>query len=178
MGSKSKKVTSSVTTQTQDIDTTSIGIEDSEGAIVNTGSGDVTTIHQTTDHGALDAARDIADSALGTAAEGIQEGRKLGESALDFAGEFGTEALRVAESGVTHALDFGLDVSRDALGFASQQAEKAQLSNEAALASLSSAIDKVGSFTRSDNTEAFTEIAKYIAIAIAVIGGAMFFARS
>ncbi len=97
MGGKSKTVNSQTTTQ--DIDTTSVGLQDIDGVGVAAG-GDVEFNQTVTDLGAIQGAFDFA------------------ESSLDFAGEFGDDAFDFANDIAKQSgenVQFALATSADAI---------------------------------------------------------------
>jgi hypothetical protein len=136
-----------------------------------------------TSEAALDASRRTSEAALDAASEisirGVEAGTRLGERSLDFAGEFGTEALETVgrfgeettatlERGLSSSLDFGSGVVADAFSFAQGESERSQDANESAVSALGSAIQTVGSFSRSDTADSLQRIALYGAAALAV----------
>lgn len=172
MGSKSKSSTSNTqhTTNVQDIDTTTIGLEDVETGIVGN-SGDVQITQISTDQGAVDASldfgREVADSSLDFAGE-------FGSDALKRAFDFGSEALGTVDSGLHAALDFGdntvergFDFGSEAIGAITKAQESARISSEKSVSALTGALNTVGSLSRSDTSASLTKIIPWIAGAIA-----------
>lgn len=190
MGSKSKSSTSTTqqTFNTQDIDTTTVGLEEiGEDAIaLGQVGGDVQVTQISTDAGSLEV------------------GRRIGEASLDFAGEFGDsafdfgdDALSTVERGLDSSLDFASGVSSDAFstvgdtvkgGFGLASDAFSAISNtvsdslkattqttQATVSELGRAIDKAGNATRSDTTQSFQKIILYVSIAgaVAILGYAL-----
>lgn len=159
--SKSSQQTTQNTTNVQDIDTTSVGLEDvALGAVAG---GDLQVTQISTDQGAVEA------------------GRKLGEASLDFAGEFGDTALRqsfqfgsdalgTVQKGLSDALDFGADVTSGALSFAQAQTRETQGNIQTGFNALGNAITAAGQATRSDTAATLQSLGKYGFIALAVLG--------
>lgn len=182
MGSKSKSSTTNYqeTTNVQDIDTTTIGLEDVDTGIVGN-SGDVSITQISTDAGAVDASLDF--------------GREIGDRSLDFAEEFGGESLKRAfdfgnealgtvDSGLHAALDFGdntvergFDFGSEAIGAITKAQESARISSEKSVSALTGALNTVGALSRSDTSENLTKIVPWIAGALAVGAIAYAFVR-
>ena len=186
MGGRSKSSTTSQTTTTttnvQNIQTTSVGLEDVEFGVV--GGGDVAVTQITTDQGALEAAEGMARAAFGSAErvalEGLDTGRRVGEAALDVVGEtvegaFGVsrEALGTVERGLSEALDFGAGVTADALSFGERALQSTAQTTQQGFAALSSAITRAAEATRSDTAATLQTLGRYGFVALAVIGGAI-----
>lgn len=138
-GGKSSTATQQNTTNVQDIDTTTIGLEDVEFGVAGVG-GNVSVTQVQTDQGAVDRAFDFGEEVLtggldrsldfGTDAirDVLDFGRENVGDVLDFGGEtveqafdfsrdnlkesldFGGDALDLADTAVDRSLDFGTDV--------------------------------------------------------------------
>jgi hypothetical protein len=147
MGSRSSTQANqqTATTNTQEIKTTTVGIEDSDNAIVG-GAGDISLVYS--DMGAIDAASDIADSAIGLGGEAIQLTGRTTEASLDFARDFGGDALEAVQANTSQAIN-----------------------------TLGTAITQAADASRSDTTETFRRITLYAAIAVTVIFVAMQFRK-
>lgn len=149
MGGKSSSSTASTqqTQNQQQIATTTVGLEDSAGAIA--GGRDVSVTQISTDQGAVKAAFGLGDAALSV-------GRDVTTHAID-----------ASSYQLDRSLDFGSEVIH------------AQADTSAKTAStLAGAIDKAAAATRSDTSQGLTQIAKYGAVAVVLIFGAMFFFRT
>lgn len=153
MGGTSRSANTNTTTNTQDISNETIGIEDTELAVVAGEGASVQVV--TTDLGAVDAARDIAESGIGVAGE----------------------ALHVNADVVSQSLDFSNDFGEAAFDFARHESEQAALTSQSAIATLSGAVQKVADASRSDSTETFRRIALYAAIALGLVGAIYVFRR-
>lgn len=182
MGSKSRSSTTSnnYTTNVQDIDTTTIGLEDVDTGIVGN-SGDVSITQISTDAGAVDKSLDF--------------GREIGDRSLDFAEEFGSdalyeafnfgdEALGTVERGIDKSLDFGDRVVQEGFDFGGKALDNLKTiqtdSTSAAqksIAALSNALGTVGNLSRSDTSDTLTKIMPWIAGALGVGVAAFAFAR-
>lgn len=202
MGGKSKSSSANTqqTTNTQNISNETIGVEGNELAVV---AGDSSSVQiTTTDHGAVDAAADIADSSIGLAGEALQVNADVVESALDFSDDFGgraldtvDNALGTVERGLDESLDFGagvvsdslafsrdnltesLDFGKASLEFAQSESEANRTAQGQALSTLSSAITRVADASRSDTTETFRRIVLYGAIALGLVGAVYAYRR-
>lgn len=182
MGSKSRSATTSnnITTNVQDIDTTTIGLEDVDTGIVGN-SGDVQITQISTDAGAVDKALDF--------------GREIGDRSLDFAEEFGGDALKEAfdfgdealgtvEKGLDRSLDFGDKTVTQAFTFGGKALDNLKTiqtdstsSAQKSITALSNALGTVGSLSRSDTSDTLTKIIPWVAGALGIGVAAMAFAR-
>lgn len=164
MGGKSQSSTSTATTQnttnTQDIATTSVGLDNTEFGVV--GGGDVSVTQISTDQGAVSAGRDVAIAGLDT-------GRKIGQAAFDTVGEVSGRAIDSVTQANDRSLDFGSNVVTQALGFGTDVISKEQQTTSQGFATLGNAIDQAAQATRSDTADSLTKLAKYGAVALAVI---------
>jgi hypothetical protein len=147
------------TTNTQDIDTTTVGLDNiQEGAIGLGQVGGAVSITQiSTDQGSVEA------------------GRRIGEASLDFADEFGgnafdfgSDALSTVEHGLSETLDFGSDTVAGAFDFGKDAIKSVQQTAESSTSELGRAITSAAEASRSDTTVAFQNIIKYVAIAGAI----------
>lgn len=169
MGGRSKSSTTSsqTTTNTQNIETTSIGLEDVEFGVAGV-SGDVQVTQISTDQGSIEAGRKIGESAFEFAEsqseDAFEFAEEFGGTAIKEAFDFGDEALGTVEKGLSDVLDFG----RTSLETISAQ-------NARTTGELGKAIVSAGQATRSDASEAVSNIAKYgaIALAVGIIGYAL-----
>lgn len=183
MGSKSKSSTSTTqqTFNTQDIDTTTVGLEEiGEDAIaLGQVGGDVQVTQISTDAGSLEV------------------GRRIGEASLDFAGEFGDsafdfgdDALSTVERGIDASYDFASGVSSDAFStvddtvggaFAtvgqtvSDALKSTTQTTQATVSELGRAINKAADASRSDSSQSLQKIVMYVSIAgaVAILGWAL-----
>ena len=157
MGGKSKSATTantSTTTNTttnnvQDIDTTSIGLEDNEFAVV--GGGDVSVVQNTTDFGAVEA------------------GIKAAQAGTDAALDFGDEVVDAGFGFGERALDSVDDTVKAGFDFGTRALDSVTASSAASTSKLASAIDQVAAATRSDAADSFNKVTKYGTIAVGVV---------
>lgn len=150
-GGKSRSSTSSqqTTTNVQDIDTTTIGLEDSAGAIA--GGRDVSVTQISTDQGSVEAGRKVAAASLDFAGE-------FGTASVKRAFDFGSDALGTVQTGLSDVLDFGGDITKRALDVTAKQSAETTKT-------LSGAIERAAAATRSDTSEGLQKIVMVVAIA-------------
>lgn len=165
MGGKSKSSTeantSTTTTNVQDIDTTTIGLEDVEFGVAGV-TGNVSLNQISTDHGAVDAGRKIGEAAF-----------DFGEDALDIVGEVSGRAIDRISDATDRSLDFGEDALDASFGFASSVVDsQAKLATQG-FGTLAGAIDKASQATRSDTADTIQKLTKTagIVVGVLVVGG-------
>ena len=189
MGGKSKSSTASMqTTQTtnqQKIDTTTVGLDHTQGPAVGQAGGNVSII--STDQGAIEASKqvsqsaiDLAGKALDTSTEGLDVGRKVGEKAIDTVGEIANAGLQNANRQLDSSLDFGTALTERAFSFGSNAIDAVTAASKDATATVASttkqgfstlagAIDQAAQASRSDTADTLQKLAKYAAYAIGAI---------
>jgi len=94
-------------TQSTTNDVTNLNVQDTEGVTVVGSSNTITT----TDFGAIDAARDFANSALDVGVEALRLGSDTADRTIDFAGRSIADAYSYGRD----AIDSNVDVSRNAI---------------------------------------------------------------
>lgn len=153
MGGKSKSETAAntttTTTNTQNLDTTSIGLDNTEfGAVAG---GNLSITQNTTDQGAIEKSFDAIKSNT--------------DSALDFGGK----AVTAVSDANAKSLDFGLDTVDHALLFGSKALDSVTQTASQSSSTLANAIDKAAAASRSDSSQSLNEIVKYATYAIGAI---------
>jgi hypothetical protein len=188
MGGKSKSSTSTstaqTTTNTQNIATTSVGLDNTEFGVV--GGGDVSVTQVTTDQGAVNAGKDVALSGLQTGRDvsklALETNEAVTKAGLDTVGEVSGRAIDAIGDANDRSLDFGGKVVQDALGFGETALKSTATQTQQGFNTLGAAITQAANATRSDTAETLNNLTKYGTIAIAVIVGggiiaAVFFKR-
>lgn len=172
MGGKSKTATAANTTtnttNTQNVASTSVGLEDVEFGAVAGGDLSVTQIQS--DQGAIEKSFDA-----------IESGTKL---SLGFADSIGGKAIDAVTDANDRSLDFGDEVVERGFSFGSQALDSVTAFGGKALdsvtqnsaktsAELGAAIDRAAAASRSDSSQSLNMIVKYGAYALGAVAAAI-----
>lgn len=161
MGGKSKSSAdtsqSQSTTNTQTINTSTVGLDNVETGVVGSNNS-VTSITTSTDHGAVEAGRQIGLYALDTVAETTE-------------GAYGVarESLGSLERGLDAALDFGSGLTAEAFAFGSMALESTSEQARDTAQVLAGAIDRASQATRSDTADTLQKVSKNTMIVVGVM---------
>lgn len=159
MGSSSRARTE--TSQNTQNESTNVNLQDVSGTAVGSVGGSVTI--NASDHGAIDAAREIGVESLDAVRDVSGDAFSFGEKAVDAnlksvdsALDFGSGAVSAVRDASDRALDFG----DSALDFGAKALESQAATQKQTTSTLSDAIERAAAASRSDSSQSLDKITK------------------